>query len=136
MLRSCPYCGRIHDKKYICSKKPIRKKYGTEQNRFRSKNVWTKKAKEIKERDGFLCQICMKKLFETVRQFNSHELEVHHIVPLAEDYDLRLENENLITLCVRHHKMADDGIIPASLLLEIAKENEENGCQALVEIPP
>ena len=61
---------------------------------------------------------------------------MHHIVPLAEDYDLRLENENLITLCVRHHKMADDGIIPASLLLEIAKENEENGCQALVEIPP
>lgn len=136
MLRSCPYCGRIHDKKYICSKKTIRKKYGTEQNRFRSKNVWTKKAKEIKERDGFLCQICMKKLFETVRQFNSQELEVHHIVPLAEDYDLRLENENLITLCVRHHKMADDGIIPASLLMEIAKENEENGCQALVEIPP
>lgn len=78
----------------------------------------------------------MKKLFETVRQFNSQELEVHHIVPLAEDYDLRLENENLITLCVRHHKMADDGIIPASLLMEIAKENEENGCQALVEIPP
>ncbi|WP_243423737.1 HNH endonuclease [Anaerotignum lactatifermentans] len=83
-----------------------------------------------------MCQICMKKLFDTVRQFNSQELEVHHIVPLADDYDLRLENENLITLCVRHHKMADAGIIPEPLLLEIARENEENGCQVVADIPP
>ena len=30
MLRSCSYCGRIHDSKYKCADKPVRKKQITE----------------------------------------------------------------------------------------------------------
>lgn len=125
MLKSCQYCGRVHDTKLICPKKPIRKKFDTDQNKFRSKNIWTKKAKKIKERDGFLCQICIRKLFQTVKQYNSRDLEVHHIIPLEKDFGLRLENENLITLCVRHHKMADNGEISVDLLRQIAAEQTE-----------
>jgi 5-methylcytosine-specific restriction endonuclease McrA len=36
--------------------------------------------------------------------------EVHHIVPLSEDFDLRLEWENLIPLCrACHHAVHDEG---------------------------
>lgn len=122
MLKSCAYCGRIHDTKTGCPKKPIRKKYETGQNRFRSKNVWTKKSKKIRERDGFLCQICIRKLYRTTKQYNYEHLEVHHIVPIQTDYDLRLEDSNLITLCERHHSMAESGEIPAELLHRIAEE--------------
>lgn len=122
MLKSCQYCGRVHDTKTVCPRKPVRKKYSTGQNKFRSKNVWTKKSKNIRERDGYLCQICIRKLYKTEKQFNYEHLEVHHIVPMAVDYDLRLEDSNLITLCERHHEMAEAGEIPAKLLREIAEE--------------
>ena len=48
-------------------------------------------------------------------------------MPLAEDFDLRLEKTNLILLCVPCHKMADDHDIPAETLREIARDNELNG---------
>ena len=128
MKKSCPYCGRIHERNYICPKKPVskpRKKYSTEQNKFRSKNVWTRKAKAIKKRDGFMCQICVRGLYDPKKKFETEGLEVHHIVPLKSDFNLRLEDENLITLCEKHHEMAEAGIIPANLLKRIAKEQTE-----------
>lgn len=122
MLKSCSYCGKIHDTKETCPKKPIRRKYGTEQNRFRSKNIWTKKSKRIRERDGFLCQICIRKLYNTTKQFNYENLEVHHIIPVKMNYELRLEDSNLITLCQRHHEMAEAGEIPAEVMQRIVAE--------------
>ena len=65
MLRSCQYCGRIHDNKFICSQKPTRKKYTTEADKFRSTNKWRKKREEIKNRDLYLCQICIRELHNT-----------------------------------------------------------------------
>lgn len=129
MLKSCTYCGRIHDTKTGCPKKPIRRKYDTDQNRFRSKNAWTKKSKRIRERDGYLCQVCIRKLYQTLRQYNYEQLEVHHIVPVKADYDLRLEDSNLITLCERHHSMAERGEIPAELLRQIAAEQEQKATE-------
>ena len=125
MLRSCIYCGRVHDSKMTCPKKPIRKKYRTGQNKFRSKNIWTKKSKQIRARDGYLCQICIRNLYKTTKRYNAEQLEVHHIISVREDYDLRLEDSNLITLCERHHQMAERGEISAKALLEIAAEQEE-----------
>lgn len=85
-------------------------------------------SKRIRERDGFLCQICIRKLYQTTRQYNYEHLEVHHIVPVKIDYDLRLEESNLLTLCERHHSMAENGEIPAELLHQIAEEqNRKNG---------
>lgn len=125
MKKSCPYCGRIHERNYICPKKPEpqkRIKYSTEQNKFRSKSVWQKKRNSIKKRDGYLCQVCVRGLYDPEKIYQSENLEVHHIVPLKNDYNLRLDDENLITLCEKHHEMAEAGLIPASLLQSIAKE--------------
>ena len=122
MKKSCIYCGGIHDSKEVCPKKPLtqkRIKWDTKQSQFRSKSVWTKK------RDGYLRQICLKNLYDTERQYNSRGLEVHHIVPIKENEDLCLEDTNLITLCTKHHKMADSGDIPRDLLRRIARERTE-----------
>lgn len=125
MLRSCKYCGRIHDSKYQCSSKPVRRKIRTKQNSFRSTEVWKRKSLEIRERDRYLCQICIRKLYGTTQQYNNREIEVHHIVPIAEDWDGRLDNDNLISLCGRHHEMAEAGKISQAELKEIARQQED-----------
>ena len=125
MLRSCKYCGRIHDSKYQCSSRPVRRKIRTKQNSFRSTEAWKRKSLEIRERYKYLCQICIRKLYGTTQQYNNREIEVHHIVPIAEDWDGRLDNDNLISLCGRHHEMAEAGKIPQAELKEIAGQQED-----------
>ena len=113
MLKSCPSCGRIHDTKVICEEKRRRMQpRDSEQDRFRSTAAWTRKSIQIKERDLGLCRLC---LMEGVACWD--QLEVHHIVPLAEDFDRRLDDENLITLCSAHHKEAERGEIDRGTLL-------------------
>lgn len=131
MLKSCKYCGRIHDTKYDCGKKPVRKKIRTQQNRFRSTIPWKNKSTEIRERDCYLCQICIRNLYETRQQYNNQKIEVHHIVPISESWNKRLDNYNLLALCEEHHKAAENGRIPRDVLLSIAKTQEEK-----LRIPP
>ena len=125
MLKSCPYCGKIHDKKYNCPKKPVRQRQDNRQSKFRSTYKWTKKAQAVKRRDGYLCQVCLRGLYHPERQYETEGLEVHHIQTVASCYEKRLDGYNLLTLCKRHHKMADAGKIPAKELQMIAAEQEE-----------
>lgn len=122
MLKSCKYCLRIHDSKFDCGKKPKRYKEINDINRFRWSRRWNKKSISIRERDNYLCQICLTNQYDTFIKYNSEQLEVHHIIPLHEDFNLRLDDENLITLCARHHKMADKKIISRKFLLDIIKK--------------
>lgn len=55
-------------------------------------------------------------------------LQVHHIVSLEEDFNKRLNNNNLITLCPICHELAESG--------EISKDNLYNLIKAGVNIPP
>lgn len=43
MLKSCKYCLKIHDSKLDCDKKPVRKKYGNNKDKFRWTHAWQKK---------------------------------------------------------------------------------------------
>lgn len=121
-LRSCSYCNRIHSTSYDCGKKPIRRKATTQEDRFRWTKVWQSKRNEIRERDKQLCQICIRLLHNTVNQYTLNDLSVHHIVSLAQDFNKRLDNDNLITLCGYHHEMAEGGEIPIRELQLIVKE--------------
>ena len=116
MKRSCSACGRIHDTKIICPNKrrktPAEK---TEQQSFRSTASWTQKSLIIRERDLYLCRSCLEK-----GKIVWDELEVHHIVPLAEDYEKRLDDDNLITLCKRCHELAEAGKIDRNSLVGLA----------------
>lgn len=122
MYKSCKYCGRMHDISYICPKRPKRewRKNRQTKDKFRSTQVWQNTRNAIVFRDMNSCQICLKE-----GRYIHHGLEVHHITPLAEDYSLRLDRNNLITLCTMHHKRADAGEISADELREIARNNEE-----------
>lgn len=55
------------------------------------------------------------------------ELEAHHIVPIEEDYELRLEDDNLITLCAAHHRLADAGKISRDYLRELISDTTPRG---------
>lgn len=112
MLTSCQYCGRIHEKKYICDKKRKaqeerwKKKRETKAFRFRKSYEWTQKSREIRERDHYMCLCCQAGLEKTYKKFNTEELDVHHIIPIEEDFNLRLSDDNLITICKVHHEIS------------------------------
>jgi 5-methylcytosine-specific restriction enzyme A len=122
MLKSCKYCGGIHDRKYICPSKPKSIKKVDEKHRFRTLQVWIKKRNHVRDRDNRLCQVCIRNLFNTFNQYTFDDLQIHHIIPLKEDWNKRLDEENLIALCRPHHEAAEAGEIPRQALFDIALE--------------
>ena len=132
MLRSCQYCGRIHDRQYACPEKrkkiKARQSYRTKNNKqiysFHRSQDWKNKSMEIRQRDNYCCQVCIRGLYNPVRRYETDDISVHHIIPIAEDWDRRLDNDILISLCRRHHEMAEAGEISTEELLQMAKEQE------------
>ena len=117
---TCKYCGIVERGNHICPYKTYKKKaYDTEADKFRKTKRWTKKSLEVRQRDRYLCRVCEANLYNTIQQFTFNDIDVHHIVPINEDYNKRLDNDNLITLCRYHHKMADDGKIPREELQKL-----------------
>jgi 5-methylcytosine-specific restriction endonuclease McrA len=130
MKKACPYCGKIHDKKIVCDKKPApqrTRKANAKEDAFRWSYNWKLKREYIKRRDNYLCQACLHDLPGTVRRLNNEELSVHHITPLQVDFDKKLDDENLITLCRNHHEMAENGQISAETLLKILRNIPPEG---------
>ena len=117
MLKTCSVCGKIHDFNKVCRRQKDKKK--SEANSFRNTNRWIEKRKQIRERDKNLCQVCLTGRHDTTYKYTYRELEVHHIVPINEDYSKRLDSDNLITLCRYHHEMAEAGQITREELQEI-----------------
>lgn len=111
MLRSCQYCGRIHDRKFNCGKKPVYQKKRTDIDTFRSSKAWQRKREQIRQRDLNLCRVCFSRGL-----YIYDNLSVHHIIPIDQDYEKRLDEGNLITLCDVHHEMAENGEIDAETL--------------------
>lgn len=128
MLISCQYCHRIHQDNYDCGMRPQkRRQTGTAQQQFRNTVRWQRKSLEIRQRDHFLCQCCIRKYHGTVRQYNTDGLSVHHNIPIAENRERALDNSNLITLCQYHHEMAEAGRISRAEIQEIIDEQERGG---------
>lgn len=127
MLKVCKYCGRIHDRQFDCGKKPkrFRRKNDSEAIKFRRTEQWTDKSIKIRERDNYMCQCCIRGIGGEERSLNFDGTQVHHIVPVVEDYERRLDDENLITLCDRHHKQAEKGIINRETLVMIVKNQSK-----------
>ncbi|MDE6500786.1 MAG: HNH endonuclease [Ruminococcus sp.] len=114
MKKSCTYCGGVHDVGYVCTKKPHFKhnpKRNSREDKFRSSYDWQQKRKSILKRDFYLCRICLAESHLTYEN-----LSVHHIVSLKNNFDLRLDDNNLITLCNVHHEQAEKGKISADIL--------------------
>lgn len=118
MLKSCPYCGMIHPAGYMCPKKPARgRKRTSRADQFRKSWAWQRKRVRILQRDFYLCRVCNEGSYGVygVPGLN-RELSIHHIEPLEERFDLRLEDSNLVTCCSYHHERAEAGEIPRGYL--------------------
>ena len=132
MLKSCKYCGRVHDNQYICQQKEAnireRQSRRSRENKkiydFPRSQKWTDKSISIRARDQYCCQVCIRKLYGAERLYETEDISVHHIRPLSEAWEDRLDDYNLISLCRMHHEMADKGEIGQRELLKIAEEQE------------
>lgn len=126
MYKSCSYCGRIHPSNYICSKKPkkYKNKQRTKSTDFRSTYKWQVKREHIKELDLHMCVVCAEDIVAN-KDYAYDDLEVHHIEPLEEAYDKRLDDDNLATLCKHHHELAEKGEITRKKLKELIKKRLE-----------
>ena len=119
MLKTCSRCGKIVSYDHKCY---ARKYKRPEVDNLRTTYAWQMKAKQIKEDDLYLCQVCKAEGI-----FNYDDLEVHHIIKLRDYPEGLLEDDNLITLCRYHHKKADKGEIEADYLRELIKERGQDG---------
>lgn len=122
MLKTCSICGKIHDMDIVCKREYKKKK--TKASEFRNTYIWKNKRDSIKKRDNYLCRVCMSGKYNTNYRYTYKEIEVHHIVPIEEDYSRRLDSLNLITLCRMHHKMAETGQIKREELIEMIQEEK------------
>ena len=132
MLRTCPYCGRIHDANAICKRKQEaidkrnarRGDSNTPEARFRNTSRWRKVREAVYHRDRFLCLCCLAELEGTQNKYTTDDLSVHHIEPLKENMSRRSDTENLITVCRVHHEMCEDGTIPRDVQHKLAEWSE------------
>lgn len=122
MLKTCSKCGIVPEGHICPYKKPRKTERDSKADKFRKTKAWINKSLEIRQRDKNLCIVCINNLYNTVFQYNYKKLEVHHITPINEDYNKRLDNDNLITLCNYHHKMAECGDIPKEELYDLIKK--------------
>ena len=120
MYKSCSKCGKIHPKNYECNVGRIYS--GGDERKLRSKYSWTKKSEEIRERAHHICEVCKDKGTITEQSYKS--VEVHHIVKVKDDDSLLLDNENLVCLCIDHHKQADNNEIDKEYLIQLARKRE------------
>lgn len=121
MYKSCSKCGQIHPYNHKCYKgeSGVRRK-NTNANKFRVTKEWRYKAEEIKKDSKYLCSICLEHNI-----YNYNRLEVHHIEPIEQNYDRRLDNYNLICLCNEHHRLAEESNIDREYLFKLAEEREQ-----------
>ncbi len=98
-LVACGRCGKIHKRGQKCPEKKSYRNRNTEMNKFYSSYRWQKIREQVKKDNLYQCKICM--LFgETVPNYAD---DVHHIVPILEDWELRYEYSNLLPVCEHHH---------------------------------
>ncbi|MDR1240287.1 MAG: HNH endonuclease [Oscillospiraceae bacterium] len=74
----------------------------------------------IRKRDMYLCQVCLRQ-----GVYNCGDIEVHHAIKIDEDKELTFDSSNLITLCQKHHRQADDGEITFEVIKKIIEEQEQ-----------
>ena len=71
-------------------------------SKIHNSRKWKKKRDYIKKRDGYLCRECRRYGRNTQAQL------VHHIYPVEDYPELALNNDNLISLCVKCHELMHD----------------------------
>ena len=85
MLRSCKYCGRVHDEQYICPQKSSRIKvknyrHDTTADKFRRTMTWTNMSRRVRDRDHYMCLCCAAGICKddgTLKTIEIENISVH-----------------------------------------------------------
>ncbi|MEE3402554.1 MAG: HNH endonuclease [Acutalibacteraceae bacterium] len=130
MLKSCSFCGKVHDFNAVCPKRIEYERRRQGQNnrqasardskadKFRNTQAWQRKRNEVRERDLNVCRYC----FLVRHRIVTDGLSVHHIVPIEQAYRKRLSDGNLITLCRECHEQAESGAVAPSTLTALLRQ--------------
>lgn len=113
-LKSCSRCGMLHKRDFVCLKG--RTYNGGFERKLRKKNICKKKNLEIKERAGWLCEVCRDHGIYTFEG-----LETHHIESIRKSPEKIVDDDNLICLCKQCHKQAEINKIDATYLKKLAR---------------
>ena len=92
----------------------------TTEQALRNRNKWHLKSREIRERSLYLCAVCQ----DRGEARADDDIEVHHIIKLRDDPSGLLDDNNLIALCVFHHKQADRGELSVDYLRQLAQKRD------------
>lgn len=108
LLKQCPHCNKIYNIELDCGCKDKIKKekylhYKENrkdflEQRFYLSKEWKKLRDYFKVKYNNLCLMCLYK--NIIKSID----EVHHIVEIKEDWDKRLDIDNLIGLCSECHR--------------------------------
>ena len=108
IMHVCNRCGKVLPVGERCTCiTPYKKDYNKFKRdkkieRFRQSLEWIQMRRQIMERDGRLDQYLLHTTGELKAGFS-----VHHIIPLSENWELRLEPSNLITLSDDTHSVIE-----------------------------
>ena len=123
MMTTCTNCGGLHllDAN-TCRSSSRMPKRASVANRLRKTYKWRMKSEQIRQRDKYLCQVCLTAQFNTVQQYTYDNVSVHHIIPIAEGPSRGFDDDNLITVCDYHHRLAESGQIPRKVLIRLVAD--------------
>ncbi|MEX3621874.1 HNH endonuclease [Viridibacillus arvi] len=108
---SCDMCKGKHKDRHKLYDKYARNQ---DSKAFYNSKEWKQLSNEIYNNQHGLCQMCLKEQMIITGSVDSNgkfkRNIVDHKVPISEDWDKRLDKNNLWVLCQRHHniKTAED----------------------------
>lgn len=124
---SCNYCFGFHQKGSDCPKKQKtdyrQKKENLDEvnkmeNKFYSSSAWQKTRASVMRECGYKCYVCSNVHNNTDVRHYTEAREVHHIIPIRDCWDKRLDVDNLVCLCTEHHHMIHQNNIRNKFELE------------------
>lgn len=104
--RYCNECKAFYEEQKRINDRTSKERYKRYKDRrtdyreqsFYNSPAWARIREKVMLRDLNICQFClMKEIFEV------GDL-IHHVIELKEDFDLRIDERNLITLCSKCHR--------------------------------
>lgn len=90
--------------KYRVSNYNTTRRNSRETKLYNSK-AWLMLKERVLAKQHYLCQDCLDRGIT-----NTNNLEVHHIIPVKDDYSLALDEDNLRVLCRSCHKKTHDNM--------------------------
>lgn len=126
-LISCNYCFGFHQKGTECPKKPktdYRQKnenldeVNKMENKFYSSSAWQKTRASMMRDCGYKCYVCSNVHDDTDVRHYTEAREVHHVIPIRDCWDKRLDVDNLVCLCTENHHMIHQNEIRNKFELE------------------